>query len=171
MLPRRVELQLAAARAAPPRTLLGCRFVRDPPDATWHYSLWANTTTQHDLWLQQFRECTVVQPTWFYRRSLWSDLGAPPSATPPPHTRAPGMCPRSILIAVPAFDHPFVRVSQCITLYANLYASVRARPASTRPLAISARTDSCHTATCAVDCRPLFVRVATRARAMQGASL
>lgn len=82
MLPRRVELQLAAAQAAPPRTLLGCRFVRDPPDATWHYSLWANATTQHDLWLQQFRECTVVQPTWFYRRSLWSDLGGASAAAP-----------------------------------------------------------------------------------------
>lgn len=76
MLPGRVRLQLAAALAAPPRTLLGCRFVREPADATWHYALWANTTPQRGLWLQQFRECTVVQPTWFYPRSLWASLGA-----------------------------------------------------------------------------------------------
>lgn len=92
MLPRRVELQLAAARAAPPHTLLGCRFVRDPPDATWHYSLWANSTTQHDLWLQQFRECTIVQPTWFYRRSLWESVGAFPCTRAASAAVADGPC-------------------------------------------------------------------------------
>ena len=76
MLPRRVELQLAAALAAPPHTLLGCRFVREPVDATWHYSLWANSMTQRDLWLQQYRECPIVQPTWFYHRSTWELAGA-----------------------------------------------------------------------------------------------
>ena len=76
MLPRRVELQLAAALAAPRHTLLGCRFVREPPDATWHYSLWANSTSQRELWLQQYRECPVVQPTWFYHRGTWELAGA-----------------------------------------------------------------------------------------------
>ena len=81
MLPHRVSMQLAAARAAPPKTLLGCRFVREPPTATWCYALWANSMTQQDLWLQQFRECTIVQPTWFYHRSVWEAAGGNP---PPP---------------------------------------------------------------------------------------
>jgi hypothetical protein len=76
MLPQRVERQLAAARAAPPKCLLGCRFVREPHDATWHYALWANTTSQAQLWLDQYRECPVVQPTWFYSRSVWESAGA-----------------------------------------------------------------------------------------------
>jgi hypothetical protein len=76
MLPCRVALQLEAAQSAPARTLLGCRFVREPHDATWHYALWANSMSQHDLWLHQFRECPVVQPTWFYHRSVWVAAGA-----------------------------------------------------------------------------------------------
>jgi hypothetical protein len=75
MLPERVSMQLAAALAAPPKTLLGCRFVREPHTATWCYALWANSMNQKDLWLQQFRECTVVQPTWFYHRSIWEAAG------------------------------------------------------------------------------------------------
>ena len=75
MLPCRVELQLAAALAAPANTLLGCRFIREPADATWHYSLWANTMSQKDLWLQQFREVPIAQPTWFYHRSTWERIG------------------------------------------------------------------------------------------------
>jgi hypothetical protein len=75
MLPHRVEYQLAAAQAAPNSNLLGCRFIREPHGATWHYSIWANTTSQRDLWLQQYRECPVVQPTWFYHRSVWELAG------------------------------------------------------------------------------------------------
>jgi hypothetical protein len=77
MLPKRASLQLAAALAAPPNTLLGCRFIREPEDATWHYSLWANSMSQRDLWLQQYRECPIAQPTWFYHRSVWERAGAP----------------------------------------------------------------------------------------------
>jgi glycosyltransferase involved in cell wall biosynthesis len=57
------------------RTLLGCTFVRDPPDSTWHYSRWANSLSDERLMLERFREVTILQPTWFLCRSRWSELG------------------------------------------------------------------------------------------------
>ena len=66
------------------RTLLGCKFDRDPPDSTWHYAKWANGLSDERLMLERFREVTVIQPTWFLCRSRWQKLGgyveAPPSA-------------------------------------------------------------------------------------------
>ena len=43
------------------RTLLGCNFVRDPPDSQWHYSSWANSLSDERLMLEQFREVTILQ--------------------------------------------------------------------------------------------------------------
>jgi hypothetical protein len=31
--------------------------------------------SQKDLWLQQFREVPIAQPTWFYHRSTWERIG------------------------------------------------------------------------------------------------
>ena len=75
MLPRRVERQLALA-VAHPQAIVGCRFVREPHDAAWHYSLWANCMSQQQLRSQQFRECTIPQPTWFYSRATYLRAGA-----------------------------------------------------------------------------------------------
>ena len=57
------------------RTLLGCNFVRDPPDSQWHYSSWANSLSDERLMLEQFREVTILQPTWFLSRKRLTDLG------------------------------------------------------------------------------------------------
>lgn len=57
------------------RTLLGCQFVRDPPDSTWHYSQWANSLSDERLMLERYREVTILQPTWFLCRSRWTSLG------------------------------------------------------------------------------------------------
>lgn len=59
------------------RTLVGCNFVRDPPDSTWHYAQWANECLDTDerLHLEQFRECTLLQPTWMMARSWFVQLG------------------------------------------------------------------------------------------------
>eukprot|EP00980_Cylindrotheca_fusiformis_P003776 scaffold834_cov123-Cylindrotheca_fusiformis.AAC.23 len=57
------------------RTLLGCQFVRDPPDSTWHYSRWANSLSDERLMMEKYREVTVLQPTWFLCRSRWASLG------------------------------------------------------------------------------------------------
>jgi glycosyltransferase involved in cell wall biosynthesis len=64
------------------RTLLGCTFVRDPPDATWHYSDWANNLSDERLVLERFREITVLQPTWFMPYAVWANVGGYAEAPP-----------------------------------------------------------------------------------------
>lgn len=64
------------------RTLLGCTFVRDPPDSTWHYSDWANNLSDERLMLERFREVTVLQPTWFMPYSAWASVGGYVEAPP-----------------------------------------------------------------------------------------
>ena len=57
------------------RTLLGTTFVRDPPDSTWHYANWANKLTDKRLHLEQFREVTILQPTWMMTKRRFQALG------------------------------------------------------------------------------------------------
>ena len=56
-------------------TLFGSRFSRHPPDATERYAAWANSLSSERLHLERFRECTLVQPTWFFHRALWENAG------------------------------------------------------------------------------------------------
>lgn len=59
MLPRRIELQLQACQENP-FAIVGSSFVRIPKGATEHYADWANSMTEEQLWLEQFRENTVL---------------------------------------------------------------------------------------------------------------
>lgn len=61
--------------AANPAALIGGGFIRIPADATPHYTTWANTNTPDQLWLDQFRECTVLMPTWLLPRGLFDTVG------------------------------------------------------------------------------------------------
>lgn len=75
-LPCRVEAQLAVARAEPDdAVLIGGGFTRDPPGSTATYTAWANSLSDAALVEQQWRECTLIQPTWFLARSWWERLG------------------------------------------------------------------------------------------------
>ncbi|KAL7464393.1 hypothetical protein ACHAXS_004724 [Conticribra weissflogii] len=56
-------------------TLMGCQFDRIPHDSTRHYSKWANTLSDERLYLEQFRECTLIQPTWFLSAKWFERLG------------------------------------------------------------------------------------------------
>jgi hypothetical protein len=56
-------------------TLMGCQFDRIPHDSTWHYQNWANSLTDDRLYMERFRECTLIQPTWFLARQLFDSLG------------------------------------------------------------------------------------------------
>ena len=69
------------------RTLLGCTFDRDPPDATWHYAQWANGLTDASLMHEQYRELTLLQPTWMLTRSRFESLQGYMEAPPPKDTR------------------------------------------------------------------------------------
>ena len=79
MLPTRIASQVQHLMSLDPgtrqRTLVGCNFERDPPDSTWHYANWANTLTDERLVLEQFREVTLLQPTWMMDRSWFEKLG------------------------------------------------------------------------------------------------
>ena len=75
--PQRVEALRRAAETQPDakNTLFGSRFSRHPPDATERYAEWANTLTPDRLFLERFRECTLIQPTWFFHRDAWNKAG------------------------------------------------------------------------------------------------
>ena len=75
--PQRVAALVRAAEETSDarNTLFGSRFTRHPPDATERYAEWANTLTPERLFLERFRECTLIQPTWFFHRALWENAG------------------------------------------------------------------------------------------------
>jgi Glycosyl transferase family 2 len=89
------------------QTLLGCKVKRDPPDSTWHYTQWANGLTDERLMLEKFRECTLLQSTWFLTRSRFQQLGGYIEA---PQSNGEGqrdtkVAPSSILRLIhPTFD-------------------------------------------------------------------
>lgn len=74
MMPCRVVRQLHAAQRHP-NAIVGGGFRREPRDATWHYTAWANGLTQGQLLLQQYREVTMLHPTWFHSRAVFDAVG------------------------------------------------------------------------------------------------
>jgi hypothetical protein len=58
-----------------PNSLIGSNFERIPKDATTRYTDWCNRLTEKQLWLHQYRECTVIQPTWFMPREIYDAVG------------------------------------------------------------------------------------------------
>lgn len=85
--PKRVELQLARCRASPrpDSTLVGGGFVRTPEDATPVYTSWANSLPDDHAVLSYsaWRECALIQPTWFMPRAWFFTLGAYDEASLP----------------------------------------------------------------------------------------
>ena len=75
--PQRVEALRRAAETQPDakNTLFGSKFVRHPPNATERYAAWANSLSSERLFLERFRECTLIQPTWFFHRDVWRSAG------------------------------------------------------------------------------------------------
>ena len=55
--------------------LLGSGFIRDPIDATERYTRWCNTLSDKELYLHQYRELTIIQPTWFLKRGWFDHVG------------------------------------------------------------------------------------------------
>lgn len=77
--PDRIERQVAAARAAGAPggvpVIAGGRFTRTPEGSTPAYTRWANSLSKEDILHQQWRECTMVHPTWFSHRSVYDRIG------------------------------------------------------------------------------------------------
>lgn len=57
------------------KTLMGCQFDRIPKDSTWHYQNWANSLSDDRLYLEKFRECTLIQPTWYITKERFDLVG------------------------------------------------------------------------------------------------
>ncbi len=74
MAPRRIELQLGLAKQYP-HALIGSNFHRVPAGSTQRYTRWANSLTQSQLVTHRFRDCTLIQPTWFLRRAHYDRQG------------------------------------------------------------------------------------------------
>jgi len=62
--------------------LIGTGFDRTPLDSTPYYTEWLNNLcTSEELHLHQYRECTIVCPTWLYSRALFDRIAAHRSST------------------------------------------------------------------------------------------
>jgi hypothetical protein len=81
--PTRVAEQLALAMARGRACLVGARFRREPEGSTPEYTTWANGMTDAEVTAQQWRECTLIQPTWFMHRDVMRGVGGYDEAPPP----------------------------------------------------------------------------------------
>lgn len=84
MRPDRVALQLALMRRqSVEHCLVGSAVAREPVDAQPRYTKWLNSlTTEHQLRLQRFKECTLSMTTWFCGRTLFDKVGSFSEAGP-----------------------------------------------------------------------------------------
>lgn len=60
---------------SPAHALIGCGFHRTPAGSTARYTEWANSLTNEQLVLEQYRECTLLQPTWFMSKDTFYAAG------------------------------------------------------------------------------------------------
>lgn len=135
MSPSRVAEQLAMMlsivdKGERDRTLIGSTFDRIPENSTWHYSQWANGLTDERLMLERFRECTVLQPTWFLTRKRFEELGGYIEAPHPEENATEGKMPDYQRPKQLSLIHPYEDNAQTLRLaedlrffHEHLYAS------------------------------------------------
>ncbi|GMI22658.1 hypothetical protein TrCOL_g11384 [Triparma columacea] len=79
MMPARVkeqvELLMSLKDDERSRAIVGSKFYRDPANSTHHYTNWANGLSPDRLYLEQYRELTLLHPTWCMMRSRFEYLG------------------------------------------------------------------------------------------------
>lgn len=54
--------------------IIGCNFNRIPDDSTPYYTNWLNSLNDLDLLKQQFRECSIIAPTWMYPKAVYKKI-------------------------------------------------------------------------------------------------
>ena len=74
MHPLRIEKQLSLCLEKGHTCLVGSNFVREPAGSTEFYTEWINGLTQEQLLTHQYRECTIICPSWFMHRSLFHNV-------------------------------------------------------------------------------------------------
>lgn len=72
-LPERLESQLPLALSNPD-AIVGTQWTRLPEDSTPRYREWCNSLTPQQLISQQYRELTLIQPTWMYHRAVFDRI-------------------------------------------------------------------------------------------------
>lgn len=70
----RVNEQLSLAVEKGRSFLIGSNFNRFPDSSTPYYTSWLNSMTDADLINQQYRECTIICPSWFMHRSVYDNV-------------------------------------------------------------------------------------------------
>ncbi|XP_011188815.2 UDP-GlcNAc:betaGal beta-1,3-N-acetylglucosaminyltransferase-like protein 1 [Zeugodacus cucurbitae] len=75
MLPTRIQQQYLLARANKD-ALIGCKFVRTPPNSTCRFTRWANELDATKLTLQIYTANgpTVIMPTWLCHRQVYQHI-------------------------------------------------------------------------------------------------
>eukprot|EP01132_Coremiostelium_polycephalum_P004538 gene4538-5654_t len=75
----RVERQLQECNGDS-NCLVGSNFIRIPEGSSNRYTDWCNRLTDHELVMHQYREITIIQPTWFLHRDVYDRIGGYPEA-------------------------------------------------------------------------------------------
>ena len=72
----RIEEQVKCieSKAESDYCLIGCGFDRLPLDSTPYYTEWLNNMNEEDIYLQRFRECTIICPSWMYKRVVYDRI-------------------------------------------------------------------------------------------------
>jgi ribonuclease P protein subunit RPP14 len=70
----RIEKQLALAISRGRHCLVGSNFNRIPEGSTPYYTDWINGLSDEGLLLEQYRECTLICPTWFMHKDVFMTI-------------------------------------------------------------------------------------------------
>jgi ribonuclease P protein subunit RPP14 len=75
MNPLRIEKQVELYMSKENKDcIIGCNFNRIPVDSTPYYTNWLNSLHDDDLYKHQYRECTIIAPTWLYPKSVFEKI-------------------------------------------------------------------------------------------------
>jgi glycosyltransferase involved in cell wall biosynthesis len=74
MAPNRVQIEVEIAQIKGNDCLVGCNFSRIPVDSTPYYTRWLNSMNEEDILLQQYRECTLICPSWLMHRNVYDRI-------------------------------------------------------------------------------------------------
>lgn len=70
----RIQKQYELAKQQGDHCLVGANFNRYPIGSTLFYTDWLNAMNNDDIMLQQYRECTIICPTWFMHRNVYETV-------------------------------------------------------------------------------------------------
>ena len=75
MYPNRVAVSVRTLLKASHNAIVGTTFHRWPENSTEHYTTWCNTLSSDRLLLEQYRELTIIQPSWTLYRTHFEECG------------------------------------------------------------------------------------------------